>query len=86
MTDEFDVPSLADVWEFLVGLKETTQSGFNRLSSEMTKLSSEATKLSSAVTRVESDIARVERRVVRIEAWNVAEWLDDHGRRIVRIE
>ena len=93
VTSEFDVPNLADVWDFLVGLKETTESGFDRLSSEMTtlssemtRLSSEVTNLSSAVTRLESNLVRVERRVVRIEAWNVAEWLDDHERRIVRIE
>ncbi len=86
MTGEFDVPNLTDVWDFLVGLKETTESGFDRLSSEMTKVSSQVTILSSAVTRLESDLVRVERRVVRIEAWNVAEWLDDHERRIVRIE
>jgi hypothetical protein len=105
------VPSTADIWDFLVNLKDATEAGINRLSkevrdgfarvdsdiagikSDITVIKSEVTVIKSDMSVVKNDMQRIERRLVRsddritaLEGMNTGHRLDDHERRIARLE
>ncbi|GEM_PF-2421715 len=108
------VPTLTDIWDFLLGFKAATEAGFARvdarldvlaadvsmlksdvsvLKSDVGVLKSDVGVLKSDVLRLERDLQRVERRVIRIddrlsviEDQRVGLRLDDHERRITRLE
>jgi hypothetical protein len=83
------VPTSKEIWEFLVGLKDTTEAGFNRVSSELirveTSLRSDISRVEARVTRVETLVARVETRVARIENWNLDLRFDALEQRVARL-
>jgi predicted RNase H-like nuclease (RuvC/YqgF family) len=94
------VPTLAEIWDFLVGFKEATEAGFRRVDASLARLTSDVTELKFDVSELKSDVSelqshleRVERRVIRIddrlsavETLNVSSRLDDHERRIAKLE
>ena len=85
--DEASVPTLAEFWEFLVDLKETTEAGFARMSSEMIGLRTEIRgDLVSLESSLRSDLSRIEARVTRIESWNLGRRFDALEQRVARLE
>jgi hypothetical protein len=80
----------AEIWDFLVGLKQTTESGFLRMESRFTELDARIDRLEH---RLETRIDAVERRVVRIddrlaglEDLTIRQRLDNHEGRIANLE
>jgi predicted RNase H-like nuclease (RuvC/YqgF family) len=87
------VATLAEIWDFLVGFKEATEAGFRRVDASLARLTSDVSELKSDVSVLKFDVERLERRVIRIddrlsavETLNVSSRLDDHERRITRLE
>jgi chromosome segregation ATPase len=75
------VPTLAEIWDFLVGFKEATEAGFRRVDTSLARLTSDVSELKSDVSALKSDVSvlksdvsvlkfdvqRLERRVIRID-------------------
>ncbi len=87
------VPTLADIWDFLLGLKAATEAGFERVQIQLGGLDGEIVGIKGELGDIRGELGdlkgqlnRVEARLVRIESWNVDRRLDDHEQRILRLE
>ena len=99
MANENYVPTQAEIWDFLVGLKEATQSGFQRVEARfnavddrLNALDARLTGVEARSTRIEAYVLRVERRLIRmddrladLERLSVRSRLEDHQLRITRL-
>jgi hypothetical protein len=68
------VPDLREIWDFLVGFKEATEAGFDRLTREFAIVKSDVGTLKSDVAIIKSDIVdirlhleRIDRRLLRLD-------------------
>lgn len=87
------MPTLADIWDFLLGLKAATEAGFERVQIQLGGLDGEIVGIKGELGDIRGELGdlkgqlnRVEARLVRIESWNVDRRLDDHEQRILRLE
>jgi hypothetical protein len=87
------VPTLAEVWDFLVGLKEATQAGFARTEAGFARIDVRLDRMQSDMHSMRSDMHRMERRLVHsddrmsdFDSLEVGPRLDDCERRISRLE
>ncbi len=87
------VPTLADIWDFLLGLKAATEAGFERVQIQLGGLDGEIVGIKGELGDIRGELGdlkgqlnRVEARLVRIESWNVDRRLDDHEQRILRLD
>ena len=77
MTGDEYVPTLAEIWDFLVGFKEATEVGFARLDGlardvaelkgDVGELKGDVAGLKRDVFRLDGSIQSLERRVVRLD-------------------
>jgi len=72
-------PTLGDIWDFLVGLKETTEAGFVRVSGEIGNLQTQ-------VSGLRTDCTSLDMRMARIESWHLDRRFDALERRVERLE
>jgi hypothetical protein len=87
------VPTITDVWDFLLGFKSATEAGFARVEGRLDRVEGRLDRVEGRLDRVEvrlghveGSLGRIESRVIRIECWNVDRRLDDHEQRILRLE
>lgn len=80
------VPTLTDVWDFLLGFKSVTEAGFARVEGRLDRVEGRLGVVEARLDRVEGHLDRIEGRLIRIESWNVDRRLDDHEQRILRLE
>lgn len=65
VTNESNVPTLTEIWDFLVGLKETTESGFNRLTLDLHRIEQRLVRIEA--WNIDARLDDHEQRIARLE-------------------
>jgi hypothetical protein len=65
--DNAYVPTPAEMWDFLVGLKETTVSGFSRVELLLDRVETRLESVESHIRVLQTDVSRMEHRIVRMD-------------------
>jgi hypothetical protein len=82
VTEEY-VPTQTEIWDFLVGLKQTTESGFQRMESQIAEVRSDVER---RLNSVERRLVRIDDRLAGLEDLTIRQRLEDHEGRITSLE
>ena len=82
MTEDY-VPTPTEIWDFLVGLKQATESGFQRIESQIGVVRSDMERRLEGVQR---RLVRIDDRLAGLEDLTIRQRLDDHETRITDLE
>jgi len=63
MADEAHVPTLGEIWDFLVEFKEATVAGFSRVQSDFTHFGNRLQRLEDRLIRLDDRISGLEDRL-----------------------
>ena len=80
------VPTLAEIWEFLLGFKAATEAGFERMEARFERMEARFEGMQTQLDGMQGQLKGIDARLIRIESWHVDRRLDDHEQRILRLE
>ncbi len=91
MSEEY-VPTLSEIWEVLIGLKEATESGFGRVEHRLDGVEHRLDRVECRLGGVERRLDGLEDRFTRLDdrfsdfQKGTTRLLSDHERRLTRVD